>query len=367
MISHYLGVFWLNRAAVADLIKATPLPVDSYATPNIIEKINSLPLINWGAYGVALFFLVSGFVIPFSISKTTAIGFLANRILRIFPLYWCGFTITLVALWIAELYFDTGWQFGAGVIVAHYFPGLRELIWSPNIDGVIWTLDIEMMFYVLCVVSIAAFRRNSPTLFLVPVVLFFLSYWIALQLSSIQALSEFWYIRALSIIHPAPFLIFMYIGTSLHFFFTGKMPLHRTIPLIICILIMFYLLLKSGPFPGIVAAVPSYLAALMTFIFAMCFPRLFQSNPITNFLSDISYPLYAVHGVAGYVVLRILLDQGLPAWLSTLLTMCGVILISWLLHKWVEVYFHTKGKKLEAMASAWRPIRATNHPSHELR
>jgi peptidoglycan/LPS O-acetylase OafA/YrhL len=353
LVSHYLGVFWLNRPAVADLTKTPVLPVESFATPGIISTINSLPLINWGAYGVALFFLVSGFVIPFSVSKSTALGFFVNRVFRIYPLYWCGFSITLLALWIAERYFGTGWQFELGNVATHFFPGLRGMMWSQNIDGIIWTLDIEILFYLLCLMSIVAFKRSPPAVFIAPFLLFFFDSWISTKLSVLQATNTFWYIRALTVSHPTPFLIFMYIGTALHFLFIGKIAAERVILLIICLFLMHYALLANGPSPDLVVLVPSYIAALATFVFAMSFPAIFKSNRITNFFADISFPLYVVHGAAGYIGLRILLDRGVPAWASTLLTILCAFTLSWLLHTWIEVRSHKMGKKNEAATSAW--------------
>jgi len=37
---------------------------------------------------------------------------------------------------------------------------------TPGIDGIIWTLNIEMMFYVVCALMAGAFIRGSATVFL---------------------------------------------------------------------------------------------------------------------------------------------------------------------------------------------------------
>lgn len=56
VVSHYLGVYWFNREAVADLIKAPVLSAELVPTPTYLEPLQIHPLFNWGAFGVALFF-----------------------------------------------------------------------------------------------------------------------------------------------------------------------------------------------------------------------------------------------------------------------------------------------------------------------
>ena len=170
VISHYYGVFWLNRAAVEGLLHVPALP-ESHPVPAYVAAIQTIPLLNWGAYGVALFFLVSGFVIPFSLQRNTRGGFLVNRLFRIIPTYAAGFSITLLALFAGTGYFGTEWPYGLRAILVHYLPGLRDVLWSPNIDGIIWTLEIEMKFYLVCALVLPWFRRASLKVFVVPAAL----------------------------------------------------------------------------------------------------------------------------------------------------------------------------------------------------
>lgn len=111
LINHYYGVFWLNRAAAATLTNAPALPLDAIATPHLIQWLNALPIFGWGPYGVALFFIISGFVIPFSLQKMSCLGFLVNRFFRIVPTYVIGFSITLVAIFFSTRYFSREWPY----------------------------------------------------------------------------------------------------------------------------------------------------------------------------------------------------------------------------------------------------------------
>ena len=81
--------------------------------PAYLTWLHVVPQFNWGAFGVALFFLISGFVIPFSLSRQRAGAFLVGRFFRIVPLYVVGFTISLAAIGATTLYFARSWPFFA--------------------------------------------------------------------------------------------------------------------------------------------------------------------------------------------------------------------------------------------------------------
>lgn len=104
-----------------------------------------------GGYGVALFFLISGFVIPFSLRKSGFLEFLVSRMFRIVPTYFFGFTITLLAIFLCSCYFGRDWPFSYREIFIHYIPGIRDLFWTRGIDGIIWTLERQLpaFFYSL--------------------------------------------------------------------------------------------------------------------------------------------------------------------------------------------------------------------------
>ena len=158
LISHYLGAFWTRRPAVEYLTNTPSLSIDLHPTPTIVTWLNAFPIFNWGAVGVAIFFLISGFVIPFTLRKSSLQGFLANRIFRIFPTYIVGFTITLMGIWLGSKYFENKWPFTATEVLIHYIPGLRDILWSRPIDGIVWTLEIEIRFYLVCALFITWFR-----------------------------------------------------------------------------------------------------------------------------------------------------------------------------------------------------------------
>lgn len=135
LVSHYLGVFWTNREGVSRYTLLPPLP-DKFPTPTLVEWLHFGPWVNWGALGVGLFFLISGFVIPFSLRDRSRASFAIARSWRLIPTYAAGFSVTLIALFLGTELLGSEWPFSALDVVIHYVPGLRDHFQSPNIDGI---------------------------------------------------------------------------------------------------------------------------------------------------------------------------------------------------------------------------------------
>ena len=55
LVSHFFCAFWFKQAAVATLTHAEPLVLQP---PHWIKVLNAAPYVNWGSFGVALFFLI---------------------------------------------------------------------------------------------------------------------------------------------------------------------------------------------------------------------------------------------------------------------------------------------------------------------
>ena len=137
-------------------------------TPGNAFSVWSQRTFDWGQVGVTAFFLVSGFVIPFSLERHgSLIFFWKGRLLRLFPLYW----VTLFAalfLSVAGLYElppHPGQSLARLVLVNMTM--FQDFLRTPTVSGVYWTLPLEMIFYICC--SIAFFRgvlENSRAMFL---------------------------------------------------------------------------------------------------------------------------------------------------------------------------------------------------------
>ncbi|CAM2839754.1 acyltransferase [Legionella steigerwaltii] len=351
VISHYLSAFWYKRDSIAHLINAPLLTPEAHATPIYVTWLNLFSLFDWGSYGVGLFFIISGFVIPFSLQKTNGIGFCVTRFFRIVPTYIVGFSMTLLALFLGGRYFITTWPYTFQELLIHYIPGIRDILESRNIDVIIWTLEVEMKFYLIVAISIAWFRSYSLKVFFIPALLFLLTCFLAHRTPEWATSNLAAFIWSEIYMMSAQYIIFMFIGVVFHYLYCHKITPDLGYFFIGILLTMFCIAWWSGPYAGNLILAWSYAFALLTFLFAYIFPHFFKANRVFNFLARISYPLYVIHSIAGYVALRMMLDMNFKTWLSLLLVFITSLLLSWFLHIFIELPSRTLGQKLAAKLS----------------
>ncbi|MFD3622395.1 acyltransferase family protein [Streptomyces sp. NPDC058676] len=123
-----------------------------------------MPYFNTSRYGIMVFFLVSGYIIPSSLERRGCVRtFWIGRIFRVYPLWAAIVTVLLAlnALGIAEIR-DVGPQSTTTVAVAH-ISMLQELLGTPSLLLVLWTLSYEMSFYLLVVAlfTVRLHRRSG--------------------------------------------------------------------------------------------------------------------------------------------------------------------------------------------------------------
>lgn len=121
-----------------------------------------------GALGVAIFFLISGFIIPFSLQKKSSLTFLIARAIRIYPVYIVSAFLTML---LGFIFYN--WDYRSILLFLKSITLFRDWIGGPAIDGVLWTLEIEVKFYLYMAVMLPVFRKKPEIVLLVPI--FFIS------------------------------------------------------------------------------------------------------------------------------------------------------------------------------------------------
>lgn len=141
-------------------------PVEYFGDFGNVIKINF-------AFGVDIFFVISGYVIYSSyMSKPkSATKFITDRIIRIAPMYWLYTVLFLVVT------FNFTTPFTSNVYEINNFLSSLFFIPSTNPAGgffptltVGWTLNFEMAFYVIFLVSILVKSKNIAAFLLISIV-----------------------------------------------------------------------------------------------------------------------------------------------------------------------------------------------------
>jgi Predicted acyltransferases len=92
----------------------------------------------------------------------------------------------------------------------------------------------------------------------------------------------------------------------------------------------------------------NYIYGFLVFTVSYCLRRFFRPLAPLDFIANISYSIYVLHSIIGYLSIRILMDKGLSFPVSGLLTLLFVLGLAYLLHRWVEVPTMHLGKRLFA-------------------
>jgi peptidoglycan/LPS O-acetylase OafA/YrhL len=104
---------------------------------------------NFGQYGVFVFFLVSGYIIPASLERKGSVrGFWVSRGFRLYPLYALAI-IAAVAAYALGYGTLRGAQHHPFQSAAADLLMLPNVLGGPNVPNVTWTLSYEMVFYLL--------------------------------------------------------------------------------------------------------------------------------------------------------------------------------------------------------------------------
>lgn len=263
----------------------------------------SLP---WGYLGVNLFFIISGLVIFMTLQRTQQpLDFVVSRFSRLYPTYWVCIWITFAvvsAFGLAgkEVSFV---QAALNMLMAHGFAQV------PHVDGVYWTLEVELLFYagMLLLFTYGSLHRVHHCLWtLFGIRLLYLT------MDSIFGIELSWTLSRLLIL---PYLAWFALGICVYQAIGQRWP---RAPWLTWILALAVIGLTES---WIMAGVASVMSASV-WLAASGRMRWMGARPLV-FLGSVSYPLYLLHENVGWVVLRELQALG---WSIDLAILCTLAL-----------------------------------------
>ncbi|WP_433442722.1 acyltransferase family protein [Nonomuraea sp. CA-141351] len=102
---------------------------------------------NLGVYGILVFFLVSGYIIPTSLERHGDVrAFWISRFFRLYPLYLSVIVVVLALAWWVPLRAEVPRD---GSAVAAHATMLLDVVSVGGVADTMWTLSYEMVFYLL--------------------------------------------------------------------------------------------------------------------------------------------------------------------------------------------------------------------------
>jgi len=317
VLAHLGYVFWMVRETVANFIGSNVM--DGPNPPGIGVFVSDH--LNLGVLGVAIFFLISGFVIPFSVGKIGRVNFLVARAFRIYPTYIVGLLVGLFVVWLSSRYWGKPfmWDF---VTILQNMTLIHTLTGAPSVDLVNWTLAIELKFYiVMCL--LATFVRRAAVW---PFILFALAVMVLNKLHNTAIGTELMLVG------------FMFVGVLFNYRLRGEIAGGKFVGSIAALLVIFFVGWDSTPWASSFKVVaPNYAYGVALFGFAFILRDKFKKSKLLDFFADISYPLYITHSLVGYSVMRFLFEEGVRYRYIVPITACIVILTAYALHRLIEI------------------------------
>jgi peptidoglycan/LPS O-acetylase OafA/YrhL len=306
------------------------------------------PFTWFGWVGVEIFFVISGFVIANSASKSSAAEFLFGRALRLYPAVWVCSTLTFIVLLF----------FASGSATEFILPYLRAMLLVPKglngqwLDCIYWTLAAEMAFYGL--VFCALLTKKITLRHLAWGLTFYSAVFNAFALLVLSGVirSEILYFVVLMFRVPcAAFLLshgcFFALGIWLFISANRKLTAHEQLAVIVTVLSGFaeiyyfasYLLTNIPVISSESPFVPIVVWAAAVLIIAVAANRSRRSTRTASpdaagylrTLGLITFPLYLTHNVIGSAIIRVLVDAGLDASLAVGVSLGMLVLVCWLI------------------------------------
>src|SRR6266853_5479689 len=102
-----------------------------------------------GKFGVAAFFLTSGFVIPFSLDRGNSLkAFWISRFFRLYPLYWLSIVVVSGLYLLGVSVVDPSYPLHIVRNAIINLTMFQEFVRVPDAEPLYYTLAMEMVFYV---------------------------------------------------------------------------------------------------------------------------------------------------------------------------------------------------------------------------
>jgi peptidoglycan/LPS O-acetylase OafA/YrhL len=273
-----------------------------------------------GKLGVDLFFVISGFVITMTtLRSTTAVEFAAKRAARLYP----AFVVASLLVFSILSIFDPLKLRVTPTDLLVNFTMIAGDLGFKYVDGVFWTLAVEVKFYVFVFLAFLLLRNR---------------FWIGVVAMAVCAIVLGLVSRKIGDhIFIARYLGFFLIGASVWYGFTERRFIAcAALGLFAAILIVLRI---DDSIPAQAPAMVAYVYLTSTIGALILLLRFAPQTPFgpLAFIGRISYSLYLVHQLLGVTVIFALIHVGVPREAAIATAMSAMILLAWGVYSLVEL------------------------------
>lgn len=297
--------------------------------------------VSLGRYGVAIFFLISGFVVPFSIRGERPLAhFAISRLFRLYPALWFALAVLTATA-------RASGEPPARATVLANMTMAPTILGQPWLSPIYWTLFVELVFYLLVALlfSAGALRRVGVLL--------------AVALGLIAATVLPVTLR----IHGLANLPVQYLGLHLAWLFVGLLlrlgmverrrgAMGAVLLLVLAqgsavLLVADYSLARADLFviDGRIPVMSAYALAVATFWIAVRARR--PRSMLLARIGLISYAMYLLHGSVNVAIYRLMpLTGSMPDALTMAICTLSTLVVSWMVYMRIERPMIRLGRRL---------------------
>jgi peptidoglycan/LPS O-acetylase OafA/YrhL len=279
---------------------------------NLKEQVSSwVPatidtLVSHGNIGVQIFFVISGFVIAYSVGDKQInlkyIGtFALRRSIRLDPPYWLSIITAIFLTYLSTaLFSEIHRELPSAIKILSHLAYMQDMLGYGNIISVYWTLCLEVQFYLLFVILIALFQKfnetNSTQLLLQ-------TKWVkwALFLLGILSICNYFDIYSVGIKHTfLPYWHNFFLGILICWCIRGWLnPMYFLAFWITLLGFAVYFEHETNVLTSLITSMAVFIAGVRGQL-----SKVFSST-IYQYLGKISYSLYLFHPIIGWRVISI--------------------------------------------------------------
>lgn len=284
---------------------------------------------DYGKFGVHIFFVISGFVIPLSMDKAKyelnyIFSFLLKRVIRLHPPYLGGLFLTLIIVFFANHVKHIPFPENTTSIIKSFF-----YLTAPADNPVFWTLKIEAEYYIFIALYFALLKANSKIT-------------LSVSLPIFMILSQTGIIHYIGLFE---FLIFFLIGIVGYLIYNNNT---RSWLEKICLVILIVFAFTYYEIPAAIAATSTIMCILL---------YKGKVNKYFDFMGEISYSVYLIHYPIGIKLINFFIKHFDPKYyfllfFGTSIVVFGTAFVFW---KYIEKTFANLSNKIKYGVSKSMP------------
>ena len=287
----------------------------------------------YGYLGVNLFFIISGFVISLSIKNRSSIKFLISRVSRLYPVYWICVLLTFIVIIL----------FGTQKYTADFIQFLLNLtmfqnyISVENIDGVYWTLFVEMKFYIFIIGLYLILNKVKQIKFDNLILI-----WTLLSVIYVF-LNELYFFKIINYFFILNWSSYFIAGMTFYQVYKNRLTLKYSLIIIISLFISLYhgisridsleIALNTSFSPYIIGIIITLFYLLMLLVSNNKLNKI-NSSKLTK-LGMLTYPLYLIHQKIGLIIFNNI-GNYLNKYLLVISTIIFMIILSFIMSEFYE-------------------------------